>query len=87
MSTRKPKYPTRSGKEATRNIADELLQSARDLKAGRWGRKTTFETQPDGMVRRRVVLPDGKVVVDEILTGANWALALSKFQRKARGAK
>ena len=87
MSTNKPRHFIQSGKEATRNVADELLQSARDLKAGRWGRKTTFETQPDGMVRRRVVLPDGKVVVDEMLTGANLALALSKFQRKARGAK
>lgn len=82
MSTRKPKYPTRSGKKATRNIADELLQSARDLKAGRWGRKTTFETQPNGMVRRRIVLPDGKVVDDEMLTGERWARIMLKYLRQ-----
>ena len=31
-------------RDAKRNIGAELLQSVRDLKAGRWARKTTFET-------------------------------------------
>ena len=61
-------------RDAKRDIGAELLQSVRDLKAGRWGRKTTIETLPDGAVRRRVELPGGKVEKDEMLTGARWAL-------------
>lgn len=61
-------------RDARRDIGAELLQSVRDLKAGRRGRKTTIETLPDGSVRRRVELPGGKVEKDEILTGARWAL-------------
>lgn len=61
-------------RDAARDIGAELLQSMRDLKAGRRGRKTTIETLPDGSVRRRVELPNGKVTTDEVLTGARWAL-------------
>lgn len=61
-------------RDTKRDIGAELLQSVRDLKAGRWGRKTTIETRADGSVRRRVELPSGKVAKDEILTGARWAL-------------
>ncbi len=61
-------------RDAQRDIGAELLQSVRDLKAGRWGRKTTIETLPDGSVRRRIELPSGKVAKDEIVTGARWAL-------------
>jgi putative transcriptional regulator len=61
-------------RDAKRDIGAELLKSARDLKAGRWGRKTTIETLPDGSVRRRIELPNGKVQRDEVLTGARWAL-------------
>ncbi|MDP1733720.1 MAG: helix-turn-helix domain-containing protein [Sulfuritalea sp.] len=61
-------------RDAKRDIGAELLQSVRDLKAGRWGRKTTIETLPDGSVRRRIELPSGKVAKDEIVTGARWAL-------------
>jgi hypothetical protein len=56
-------------RDAKRDIGAELLQSVRDLKAGRWGRKTTIETMPGGTVRRRVELPDGTVAKDEVLTG------------------
>ena len=61
-------------RDAKRDIGAELLQSVRDLKAGRWGRKTTIETLPDGTVRRRIELPGGKVEKEEFLTGARWAL-------------
>lgn len=61
-------------RDAKREIGAELLQSVRDLRAGRWGRKTTIETRPDGSVRRRIELRSGKVAKDEILTGARWAL-------------
>lgn len=67
-------------RDAKRNIGAELLQSVRDLKAGRWGRKTTIETLPNGTVRRRIELPNGKVEKDEILTGARWELLAARTQ-------
>lgn len=63
-----------AARDAERDIGAELLQAARDLKAGKWGRRTTIETLPDGNLRRRVELPGGKVTKDEVLTGARWAL-------------
>ena len=61
-------------RDAKRNIGAELLQSVRDLKAGRWARKTTFETLPDGKVRYLVERPNGKIEKDQILVGARWEL-------------
>lgn len=69
-------------RDAKRDIGAELLQSVRDLKAGRWGRKTTIETLPDGSVRRRIELPGGKVQLDEVLTGARWALLSARSYSK-----
>ena len=65
-------------RDAKRDIGAELLQSVRDMKAGRWGRKTTIETMPGGTVRRRVELPNGTVAKDEVLTGARWALVSAR---------
>jgi len=48
-------------RDAGRDIAAELLGAVRDLKAGRWARKTTFAVLPDGRVRRRIERPDGTV--------------------------
>ena len=62
------------GRDSKRDIGAELLQSVHDLKARRWGRKTTIETLPSGLVRRRVEMPNGTVAKDEVLTGARWAL-------------
>mgnify|MGYP001228360164 CR=1 FL=1 len=61
-------------RDAKRDIGAELLEAARELRAGRWGRKTTIETLADGSVRRRIELPNGKVAKDEVVTGARWAL-------------
>lgn len=61
-------------RDAKRDIGAELIQSMRDLRVGRWGRKTTIETLPDGKVRRCIMLPGGKVEKEEILSGARWAL-------------
>ena len=54
-------------RDAKRDIGTELLQAVRELKAGRWARRTTFETLPDGTVRRRIERPDGTVEKEEIL--------------------
>ena len=65
-------------RDSKRDIGAELLQSVRDLKAERRGRKTTIETMPGGGVRRRVELPNGTVTKDEVLTGARWALVSAR---------
>jgi len=65
-------------RDSKRDIGAELLQSVRDLKDGRWGRKTTIETLPNGAVRRRVEMSNGTVTKDEVLTGARWALVSAR---------
>ena len=67
-------------RDAQRNIGQELLNAVRDLKAGRWARKTTFETLPDGTVRRRIEHPDGVVEKEEILSGPRWEIMAARTQ-------
>jgi putative transcriptional regulator len=65
-------------RDANRDIGAELLQAVRELKAGRWARRTTFETLPNGAVRRRIERPDGTVEKEEILTGARWEIMAAR---------
>ncbi len=67
-----------AARDANRDIGAELLQAVRELKAGRWARRTTFETLPDGAVRRRIERPDGTVEKEEILTGARWEIMAAR---------
>lgn len=48
-------------RDARRDLGAELLQAVRDLKAGRWARKTTFTVLPEGVVYRRIERTDGTV--------------------------
>lgn len=41
-------------RDAKRNIAEELLQAVRDIKAGKIGRKTTVELTPAAEARAKV---------------------------------
>ena len=61
-------------RDVKRDIGVELLQAARDLRNGRYGRKTSIEVLPDGFVRCLVELPSGEVARDEVVTGARWVL-------------
>jgi putative transcriptional regulator len=65
-------------RDAQRDIGAELLSAVRDTKAGRWARKTIFETQPDGQVLRSVVRADGTVEKEELLSGARWELMAAR---------
>ncbi len=67
-------------RDAERDIGAELLQSVRDLKADRWARKTRFDVQPDGTVRRRIERADGTVEKDEVLTGPRWEIMAARAQ-------
>lgn len=65
-------------RDAGRDIASELLQAVRDLKAGRWARRTTFNVLPDGGVRRCIERADGTIEKEEILTGPRWELMAAR---------
>ena len=66
-------------RDAGRDIGAELLQSVREMKAGQWTRKTTFEPLPDG-VRRTVLRADGTVEKQEVLVGPQWQLMAARAQ-------
>ncbi|MBK5966338.1 hypothetical protein CCR95_20175 [Thiocystis minor] len=67
-------------RDAERDIGAELLQAARDLRAGRWARKTEFEVLKNGAVRRRIERADGTVEKEEVLTGPRWELMAARAQ-------
>lgn len=67
-----------AARDLNRDIGAELLQAVRELKAGRWARRTTFEALPNGAVRRRIERPDGTVEKEEILTGARWEIMAAR---------
>lgn len=69
-----------SARDAKRDIGAELLQAVRDVKAGYWARKTTFEIFPDGTVMRRIERADGMLEKEEKLTGARWELRAARAQ-------
>lgn len=53
--------------EGKRNLADELEQAIRDMKAGRWARKTEFIRRKDGTYLRRITLRDGTVEKEHVV--------------------
>ena len=67
-------------RDSRRDIGAELLQAVREIKAGRWARKTTFVALADGSVRRRVERADGTVEREEKLTGPRWELMAARAQ-------
>ena len=67
-------------RDAKRNIGTELLQSVRDLRAGKWARKTTFTVLKNGTVRRRIERADGTIEKEEILEGPRWEIMAARAQ-------
>ncbi len=67
-------------RDAGRDIGAELLQSVREMTAGRWARKTTFEPLADGSIRRTVVRADGTLEKQEVLVGPQWQLMAARAQ-------
>src|SRR5882672_6567047 len=53
--------------ERKRDLNAELLQSVRDMAAGRWARKTEFIPRKDGTLLRRVTLRDGTVEKEHVV--------------------
>ena len=67
-------------RDSARDIGVELLQSAHEMTAGQWTRKTTFEPLADGSVRRTVVSADGTLEKQEVLAGPQWQLMAARAQ-------
>lgn len=65
-------------RDAKRDIGQELLAAAKEMTAGRWAQKTSFETLPDGSVRRTTVLADGSGQKQEVLVGPQWQLLAAR---------
>lgn len=65
-------------RDAGRDVGAELVQAVRDVKAGRWARKTTFMVLPEGVVCRRIERSDGTVEKEERLTGPRWELMAAR---------
>ncbi len=45
----------------------ELVQALKEMKAGKWARKTEFFPRRDGSIRRVITRSDGAVEKDHIL--------------------
>lgn len=67
-------------RDAGRDIGVELLQSVREMTAGQWTRKTTFEPLADGSMRRTIVSADGTLEKQEVLAGPQWQLMAARSQ-------
>ena len=73
--------------EKTRDLNAELQQAMRDMKRGKWARKTEFIPQRDGSIRRVITRRDGTVEKDHLIPagdtsvrGARAATGLSQAQ-------
>ena len=53
--------------EKTRDLNAELQQAVRDMKRGKWARKTEFIPQRDGSLRRVITRRDGTVEKDHLI--------------------
>lgn len=69
-----------AARDATRNIGAELLESVREMRAGKFARTTTFEPLADGSVRRTVRLGDGTLQSQDVLEGPQWQLMAARSQ-------
>jgi hypothetical protein len=61
-------------RDAGRDIGAELLQSVREMTAGWWARKTTFEPLSDGSIRRTVMHADGTLEKQKVLAAKRYKL-------------
>lgn len=64
--------------ERGRNLNEELLQAVKDMRAGRWARKTEFLPRKDGTMLRRITLRDGTVEKEHVIEANNPAAARAR---------
>lgn len=64
--------------EKNRDLNTELSLAMKELKGGRWARKTQFFTQRDGSIRRLVTRRDGTIEKDEIIPAEKGMVAAAR---------
>lgn len=64
--------------EKTRDLNAELKRALRELKRGRWARKTVFIPQPDGATRRVITRRDGTVEKDHVIPPAETSVRAAR---------
>ena len=67
-------------RDARRDLGAELLAAVQEMAAGRVARMTTYETLPDGRVKRRVTGVDGALASEEVLDGPQWQWLAARSQ-------
>ena len=64
--------------ERTRDLNAELRQALRDVKRGKWARKTEFIPQRDGSIRRRITRSDGTVEKDHLIPAGDTSVRAAR---------
>ena len=66
--------------EKTRDLNAELLQAVRDMKRGKWARKTEFIPQRNGSIRRIVTRRDGTVEKDHLIPAGDTSVRAARAE-------
>jgi putative transcriptional regulator len=64
--------------EKNRDLNAELQQSVRDMKRGKWARKTEFIPQRDGSMRRVITRRDGTVEKDHLIPAGDTSVRAAR---------
>ena len=64
--------------EKTRDLNAELQQAVRDMKRGKWARKTEFIPQGDGSIRRVITRRDGTVEKDHVIPAGDTSVRAAR---------
>lgn len=64
--------------EKTRDLNAELRQAVRDMKRGKWARKTEFIPQRDGSMRRIITRRDGTVEKDHLIPAGDTSVRAAR---------
>ncbi|OGA25853.1 MAG: hypothetical protein A3I02_00155 [Betaproteobacteria bacterium RIFCSPLOWO2_02_FULL_67_26] len=64
--------------EKKRDLNAEILQAVRDMRRGKWARKTEFIPQRDGSMRRIITRRDGTVEKDHIIPAGDTSVRAAR---------
>jgi putative transcriptional regulator len=64
--------------EKTRDLNAELQQAVRDMRRGKWARKTEFIPQRDGSMRRVITRRDGTVEKDHLIPAGDTSVRAAR---------
>ena len=64
--------------ERRRDLNAEILQAVRDMRRGKWARKTEFIPQRDGSMRRIITRRDGTVEKDHIIPAGDTSVRAAR---------